>query len=41
MVEVMDSEFEATITSINIRNCDALSGHVTKLTFLLLNDFCY
>lgn len=41
MVEVMDSEFEATITLIKIRNSNSLSGHITKFTVLLLNDFYY
>lgn len=33
MVEKMDSEFEATITLVKVRNTDALPGHMTKLSY--------
>lgn len=31
-MEVMDSEFEAVITLIKVRNSDSLSGQTTKFT---------
>lgn len=31
-MEVVDSEFEAIVTLIKVRNSDSLSGQTTKLT---------